>query len=256
MLSETVERPGGRAREPHWHQGTRNIAVSEGNSQFEGLRGSPGSMSSGDLSFLAELLDTSTCSLFVKDPTGGILLSNSAFCRDFLANPEGGTPYLRLPPELQEISAYTDRHLVHNRTVLQFSYPMSTSTGERRRYATTKIPILSRSGQVSAIFGISRQIPDHCEEDPWAAKDFFTMRNAVDVLADLGDESRRIIQLSCRGVTTKAIARQLDVSTRSVERVRAAFTRAIGEKATANMVRAVACLQDCGMGQGVFNEET
>ena len=114
--------------------------------------------------FLRTLIDTLPDFVYVKDLEGRYLLTNRANLR-LLGLPTveaaiGKTVRDLFPPEVAELYDADDRRVIAGESVLNREHPARFPDGTEGFILTTKVPIRNADGQVTAVFGISRDVTD------------------------------------------------------------------------------------------------
>lgn len=113
---------------------------------------------------LKSIIDSTPDAVYVKDLNGCYLLANSAV--EKIAGEKAGQLIGRddtfiFPSHEAEIIMSEDRKVAAAGKVLTYEETVTDISGERHIYLSTKGPLRDTNGNVTGIFGISRDITDH-----------------------------------------------------------------------------------------------
>ncbi|MEW5960942.1 MAG: histidine kinase dimerization/phosphoacceptor domain -containing protein [Chloroflexota bacterium] len=114
---------------------------------------------------LRTLIDNLPDAIYVKDTASRFLIGNNAVSQIMgAASPDeliGKTDFDFYPPELAQQYYRGEQKVIRTgRPLLDKEEPILTSTGNRRWFSTTKVPLQDRAGNIRGVVGMGRDITE------------------------------------------------------------------------------------------------
>ena len=135
---------------------------------------------------LDNIVEGSSDAIFAKDKEGRYLLINQETCRVFGRNSEqalGKDDTLLFPNQAKMIRANDLRVMAENR-IITFEETITTANGDRT-FMATKGPLLADDGNVTGVFGISRDITERKQDESLLVDSELRMRALIQAIPDL-----------------------------------------------------------------------
>ncbi len=147
---------------------------------------------------LQAIIEGTSDAVFIKDMQGRYLLFNAATCNFVGKAPEdvlGRDDTALFPPAEAKILMDNDRRTMFGGKTCTYEDNVTTADGTPRTFLSTKGPLVDRQGQVTGLFGISRDITDRKQAEDRLRRTQFATDQALDAIYWI-DRSARILYVN------------------------------------------------------------
>ncbi len=187
-----------------------------------------------------EFFGDSTDCVFIKDSECRILFVNEAFRMTFAptVEPVGMKGSDFLPFDMRLISERTDSKVLDEAIPISFVHATEVAGREKTSFSITKLPVLGEEGTIGLI-GLARQI-----------RAGVALPNTLELQSKLGllnENEMKVVEMVGRGYLNKQIAKECNVSLRTIENRRQRVMKKLQVHSTAEMVRLIVRMEDIGL---------